>query len=272
MADQLQHLKAVVLDWAGTTVDHGSCAPATVFQEVFRRRGVPITSAQAREPMGKAKRDHIATVAAMPAIAKAWQTEHGATCGEADIDEMYAEFLPLQKEVLRDHAQLIDGVVDFAAWLRAQGLKIGSSTGYTRELMEVVAPLAAEQGYQPDCILCAEDAPQGRPAPFLIFEAAQRMQVYPLWHVVKVDDTPVGMEAGRNAGCWTIGITRTGNGVGLSQRDYEDLPQDEQRTRVAAAAKKLTAAGAHATAESVADLRPLLLEFDRRLDQGERPD
>ncbi|MEM8677901.1 MAG: phosphonoacetaldehyde hydrolase [Planctomycetota bacterium] len=271
MSDRLQYLKGVVLDWAGTTVDHGSCAPAIVFQEVFRSRGVPITPAQAREPMGKAKRDHIATIAAMPEIADAWQRQHGTPCGEADIDAMYAEFLPLQKEVLRDHGRLIDGTTDFVDWLRAEGLKIGSSTGYTRELMEVVRPVAAQQGYQPDCTLCVEDATEGRPAPYLIFEAAMRMGVYPLWHMVKVDDTPVGIEAGRNAGCWTIGITRTGNGVGLSQREYETLPPAEQATRVAAAAAKLNAAGAHATAESIAELKPLFFEFDQRLGRGERP-
>ena len=162
MSEQFRELQGIVLDWAGTTVDHGSRAPALVFQEVFRQRGVPITIAQAREPMGKAKRDHIHSIASMPDVAEAWKNHHGTEWTEDDIDAMYEEFLPLQKSVLGDYSELIEGVADLTVWLRAAGLKIGSSTGYTRELMDdVVIPAAAKQGYEPDFALGAEDAVRG---------------------------------------------------------------------------------------------------------------
>ena len=61
-------IKAVLLDWAGTTVDYGSRAPTQVFVEIFRRRGVEITIAEARGPMGRAKHEHIAMVAALPRV------------------------------------------------------------------------------------------------------------------------------------------------------------------------------------------------------------
>lgn len=271
MAERFRYLKAIVFDWAGTIVDHGSRAPALVFQEVFRRRGVEITQQQAREPMGMAKREHIKAIAAMPPVAEAWRRVHRAACTEADIDAIYADFLPIQKETLRDHSAVIDGVVDVVNWCRERGLKIGSSTGYTRELMEVVSPLAAAQGYQPDCVLCAEDATRGRPAPFLLYEAARRMEVFPLWCVIKVDDTIVGIEAGKNAGCWNIGITRTGNGIGLSAAEVATLDRGELHQRCDAVAQQMRAAGAHYICESVADLRPVIEEIDSRLASGEWP-
>ncbi len=221
--------------------------------------------------MGMAKRQHIATIAAMPDVAAAWKDKYGSVCGEADIDAMYADFLPLQKQTLGDHCQVIAGIPELAQWLRAEGLKIGSSTGYTRELMAVVSAAAAQQGYQPDCTLCAEDAPQGRPAPFLLFEAAKRLNVYPLWHMVKVDDTPVGIQAGRNAGCWTIGISRTGNCVGLSQTEFQSLAANERASRLRAADEKLLHAGAHAVVESAADIHDALRDFETRLSQGKLP-
>lgn len=271
MKTSFQHLQAVVFDWAGTTIDHGSCAPTIVFQEIFRQRGVPITPQQAREPMGQAKRDHIAAITAMSDVANRWQAEHGRPCSEADIDAMYDDFLPLQKKTLHHHSQLIAGVPELADWCRSQNLKIGSTTGYTRELLEIVTAAAAEQDYVPDCALGSEDAPSGRPAPFLIYTAAMRMNVYPLWTIVKVDDTPVGITAGRNAGCWTVGITRTGNGVGLSEEELAGLSDDDRTTAIRAAEESLTAAGAHALVESVADIRPVLKAFDQRLATGERP-
>ena len=55
----LSPLKAVILDWAGTVVDHGCIGPVAVFIEVFARKGVAVTAAQARKPMGLMKKDHV---------------------------------------------------------------------------------------------------------------------------------------------------------------------------------------------------------------------
>ncbi len=271
MTKQLEHLNAIVFDWAGTTVDHGSCAPAIVFQEIFRQRGIDVTAAQAREPMGMAKRAHIATVVAMPSVAKAWEEKYGSTCSDTDIDAMYADFLPLQKETLKNHSKLIPGVADAIKECRSLGLKIGSSTGYTHELMESVTAEAKGQGYEPDCLLCSEDAPEGRPAPYLLYEIAKRLEVYPLWSMIKVDDTPVGIEAGRNAGCWTVAITRTGNCVGLSEEEVDALSTEELQEKCQAAEERFNAAGAHIVIESVADIVAVVHEIEARMARGEMP-
>jgi phosphonoacetaldehyde hydrolase len=46
-------IKAVIFDWAGTIIDHGSRAPTEAFREIFRRSRVPITADEARGPMGR---------------------------------------------------------------------------------------------------------------------------------------------------------------------------------------------------------------------------
>jgi len=271
MNSRFKHLKAIVFDWAGTMVDHGSRAPAIVFQEIFRQNKIVITVDQAREPMGMAKREHISAITKMPSVAAQWQKEFASPCGETEIDDMYEKFLPLQMATLSQHCVLIDGAAKIASQCRERGLVIGSSTGYTRELMTVVSAAAKEQGYEPDCVLCAEDAPRGRPAPYLLFEAAKRMDVFPMWNFVKVDDTPVGIEAGINAGCWTVGISRTGNCVGLSEEELNALSTEERSNVCNRAAERLRAAGAHHVIESVSDIMPILNDFDRKLDSGDLP-
>lgn len=251
--------KAVLLDWAGTTVDYGSRAPMLVFVEIFRRRGVEISEAEARGPMGRAKRDHLLAIAQTPRVAEAWRERFGRPPHDADIDAMYHEFLPLQKETLAHHSDVLPGVPEAVAWFRAQGMKIGSSTGYTRELMEIVAPRAAAGGYRPDVILCAEDVPAGRPAPWLNFQAAQRLGVYPMSAIVVVDDTPVGIEAGLNAGAITVAVTQTGNALGLSQATVAALPADRLQSRLDEIEASFRALGAHFVIPSVADL-PVLLQ------------
>ena len=261
-------LRAVVFDWAGTTVDYGCCAPAIVFKRIFAERGVEITTDQAREPMGMAKREHIAAISRMPSVAKAWQNKHNAQCSEADIDAMYSEFLPLQKSVLSDYSNLIPGAAEAASELKAAGLRIGSSTGYTRELMSIVEPLASKQGYEPEFTLCSEDAPRGRPAPFLLFEAAKRFDLFPMWRFIKVDDTPVGIQAGRNAGCWTIGVTKTGNCVGYSEQELARLDPVDVSNLMKQANRKLIESGAHFVVESVAEVPHIARQIDLLLQAG----
>src|SRR5579863_9680182 len=103
-------LSAVIFDWAGTVVDHGSRAPVAALQEVFAQAGVPVTVAEARLSMGIAKRDHIHAILGLPRVAQAWQLRHGAAPREADVNALYADFLPMQIECLGRFSGVIAGV------------------------------------------------------------------------------------------------------------------------------------------------------------------
>ncbi len=241
----MPEFQAVIFDWAGTTVDYGSRAPTQAFMEVFRRRGVEITEPEARGPMGLSKWEHIAAIANMPRVAGVWQTAHGRPPSEEDVRAMYDEFLPLQKETLALNSDVIPGIPEAVAECRRRGLKIGSTTGYTRELMEVLAPIAARGGYAPDAIVCSDDVRAGRPAPWMNFRAAELLGVYPMTAVVVVDDTPVGIESGRNAGAMTVAVTQTGNALGLTPAQIAALPAGELESRLAAIGQQFREAGAH---------------------------
>jgi phosphonoacetaldehyde hydrolase len=237
-------VRAILLDWAGTTIDHGSLAPTSVFIEIFRAAGIDITAAEARGPMGTAKRDHIAAVLAIPRVSAAWEQRHGKPAYDTDVESLYREFLPLQKSVLAAHCDLIPGVLELVDCCRQRGIRIGSTTGYTRELMDVVEPLAAEAGYSPEVVICSDEVSAGRPAPWSNFHAAEKLGVFPASEILVVDDTVAGIRAGRNAGMLTVGVTRTGNAIGLSAADVAALPAPDLALRLAAAEAEFLAAGA----------------------------
>lgn len=260
-----REIEAVVLDWAGTTIDHGSRAPVAVFREVFRREGIDVTEVEARGPMGRAKRDHIAAVLEVPRVAAAWEAAKGRPHELADVDRMYASFLPLQKEILGRHVEVIPGVVEAIAECRRRGLGIGSSTGYTRELMDVVVPLAARAGYAPDAVVCADEVPEGRPAPGMIERNAELLGLGSTVGIVKVDDTLVGIEAGRRAGCWTVGIARTGNALGLSLEAVAALDPTKLAERLAAIHREFEAAGADFVVDDLGELPAVLDEIGLRV-------
>jgi phosphonoacetaldehyde hydrolase len=221
--------------------------------------------------MGMAKRDHLRVMLEMPGVMERWRKVFNRPPDSDDVDHLYASFLPLQKEILAENSQVIPGCVEAIAACRSMGLRIGSSTGYTQELMDILMPLARAQGYAPDAIVCASDVSPGRPAPWMCFENARRLGVYPMESVVKVDDTIVGIEAGLNAGMWTVGIARSGNIVGLSEDELNQLTPDEQRARIEGATHELQHAGAHLVIDTIADLPSTLTQISKCLERGERP-
>ncbi|MDX2132379.1 MAG: phosphonoacetaldehyde hydrolase [Planctomycetota bacterium] len=247
-------IKALVLDWAGTTVDFGSCAPAATFVEAFAQHGVTITQADARAPMGMAKRDHIAAIARTPGATAQWSAKHGRPFGEGDIDAIYATFLPLQEACVERFSEVIPGALEMLAWMRSRSIRVGSATGYTRPIMDRVMAAATRQGFEVDCMLCATDIEHGRPHPWIVFENMRRLNVYPPAAVVVVDDTVVGVQSGVNAGAWAVGVVASGNLVGLDQKSFEHLPDAERTRRIADARRTLLDAGAHFVIDTVADL------------------
>lgn len=264
-------LKAVVFDWAGTTVDYGCCAPAGVFVEVFRRRGVEVTPEQARGPMGMHKRDHIRTMTRMPAVAARWTEVHGAFCSEADVEAMFEEFVPMQLDCLLDYNDLTPGTLEAQDFLRARGMMIGSTTGYNREMLDRILDDAARKGYRPDCAVCAVEVPEGRPAPWMALRAAEQIGIYPMEAIVKVGDTVSDIGEGLNAGMWTVGITKAGNEVGLSPAEVEAMDFNELEKRIETASRRLLDAGAHYVIETMEALPPVIEEIEGRLKSGDRP-
>lgn len=264
-------LQAVVLDWAGTIIDHGSRAPVQAFCEIFRRSGVEITTDEARTPMGMEKRDHIVALLKMPRIMQAWRETHGCDAGDSDIDELYHQFLPVQAELLPRHIDLIPGVLETLEDCRRRGLKIGSSSGYAAPLMKQLVGLAEQQGLRVDAVVSATEVAGGRPAPWMIFENMERLGVYPPTAVVVVDDTAVGVRAGLNAGAWSIGVIETGNEFGVSVEELLQLSPAERDMRRNAGRQSLIAAGAHYAIDTVADLPKTLDTITERLAQGDNP-
>jgi phosphonoacetaldehyde hydrolase len=264
-------LKAAIFDWAGTTVDFGCFAPVVTFCQVFAQHGVTVTSQQARMPMGLEKKDHIRAIARMAPVAQQWEATHGHTCTEADIDALYAAFIPLQLACLADYADLIPGTLETIAACRQRGMRIGSTTGYSSAMMEVLLPEAGRRGYAPDTCVCPDTVPSGRPHPWMCLRNAIELQVYPLAAIVKIGDTLPDIEEGLNAGMWTIGVVLSGNEVGLTEAELSALEPSVRTEQFVQVVDRMRRAGAHYVVATIADVPPVLDEIERHIKHGEQP-
>jgi phosphonoacetaldehyde hydrolase len=247
-------IRAVILDWAGTVIDFGCQAPIASLVDAFAATGVTVPLALARLPMGTAKWDHIRALLAMPQIADEWRRMHGHDWTEADVEDIYARFLPLQIAAAERHAALISGAAEAIAALRARGIRIGSTTGFPRAVMDAVIPAAVRQGYAPDITVCAGETRSGRPGPAMALKALIDLDIHPVQACVKVGDTIVDVEEGLNAGMWSVAVAATGNEVGLTEAELGALPPAGREAVVATARTRLAAAGAHLVIGSIADL------------------
>jgi phosphonoacetaldehyde hydrolase len=251
-------LSAVIFDWAGTMVDFGSIAPVIAMRKAFAREGIALTDSEIRSGMGLAKRDHVAAILGSAPVGSAWSARQGRDAVDADIDRIFEALVPFMVDAGAERATLIPGAGECSRVLRAKGIRVGSTTGYTRAMMEPILERAAAQGYAPEVVVCAGEATAGRPAPFMIWRALETLGCWPTASVLKVDDAPVGILEGRNAGCLTVGVAASGNALGLDAESYEALTGHARTEGLTRARGELASAGADFVIDTVDDLLPLL--------------
>ncbi|HLY20564.1 MAG TPA: phosphonoacetaldehyde hydrolase [Bryobacteraceae bacterium] len=256
----MARITAVIFDWAGTTVDHGSLAPVRTLQKLFASRGIQVSEEEARRDMGVHKKDHIRAIL---------RAKSGSPPAEAEVEDLFTAFIPMQMDCLAAYSTVIPGVPEITADLRARGIRIGSTTGYTRPMLDLLLDTAARQGYAPDCALCPDDTIAGRPFPWMCYLNAIRLRAYPMHTMVKVGDTISDIQEGFSAGMWTVGVARTGNMIGLTAEEFAALPAVEHAARLDAATRQLREAGAHYVIGGVSELE--LDPIEERLARGERP-
>lgn len=267
-------VKALVLDWSGTVADAYVLAPAVVFVEVFRRQGVEVSMTEARGPMGVKKDVHIRAMTEMPDIRERWKAAHGRYPDESDVQRMYDDFVPLQLDCLRQYGTLLPGVAETTQRLqRDHGIKIGSSTGFTRAMVDILLEEARKQGYAPDATVGGDEVEHGaRPKPFMIYRNLDLLDVHPIQSVVKVDDTVSGIGEALEAGCWAVGIARYSNYMDIdSAEQAAGLSEAEIQRRLEKTREILRKDGAHYVIDEFSELPAVIDHINARLARGEKP-
>ena len=261
----IPNLKAVIFDWAGTIVDFGCHAPMAAFVKLFLSSDITISISDAREPMGLPKWDHIQAICRLPHVDAQWQEKFGRSADPSDIDRLYQEFIPINAESILHHSKLIPGFDELQQSLRKQGYKLGTTTGYNRELMSVLLAEAQRQGFVPDSLTCSDDLKQTRPGPFGIYKSLIDLDTWPARQVVKVDDTVPGLLEGHHAGCWTVGVVASGNEVGMTLQEWERLSAKDKDAVRARVRGKLETGFPDYFIDTIVELPQVLQEINQRL-------
>lgn len=251
----------IIFDWAGTTVDYGCFAPVRAFIEAFGHYGITPTLEEVRKPMGMLKIDHVRTMLSMDRISRAWEEKYQRPWTEEDVKKVYLLSESSILEIVKNYAAPKPYVVQTVNTLREMGLKIGSTTGYTDEMMALVVPEAGAMGYKPDCWFSPDSTGQkGRPYPYMVFRNMEKLGLMDVSRVMKVGDTVSDIKEGKNAGLVSVGVIEGSSVMGLTQEEYDALTAEE-KTKACERVKKIYLdAGADAVIQDIRGVLELVKE------------
>lgn len=255
----MERIECIIMDWAGTAVDYGCFAPVAAFVESFQKIGVPVTAAEVRAHMGLTKIEEIRALLNIGRVKAEFERKYGRPYTEEDVQACYAEFQKVLFASLEAYTDPLPGVVETLARLRAAGVKVGSTTGYTREMMDVVRPSAAAKGYVVDCCVTPDGLPGGRPAPYMIYKNMTELAVASVDRVLKCGDTIADIKEGVNAKVWTVGVVLGSNELGLTKEEVDTMPADQLEARKQEVRRRMLEAGAHYVIDSITEL-PVIIE------------
>ncbi|MEN4474128.1 phosphonatase-like hydrolase [Mycolicibacterium cosmeticum] len=233
MSDNL--IQVAVLDMAGTTVaDDGLVVRA--FEAAASAAGLPAEGPereQARryvlDTMGQSK------IVVFRAL---FGTEERAQRANAEFERAYAELID------NGHATPIDGAADAITDLRAAGIKVALTTGFSGTTQD---KLLAALGWQhlADLALAPGGGIRSRPYPDLVLTALMRLDADGVGNVAVLGDTSTDVDSALRAGAAIAAGTLTG----------------------AHSEEELRAAGATHVVGSIVDFADLLLATHQSEDQ-----
>ncbi len=191
----MHEIDLVVLDLAGTTVeDKGQVA--TALTAALAEHGITVTPEQVSAVRGASKRQAIAGLVAA----------HEGPLALDRVEAAYAAFLRHLGRLYDGSGQAVPGAERVVAWMRERGVRVALNTGFDRETTDL---LVRTLGWRDavDAVVCVDDVPQGRPAPYLIFRAMEVTATTSVHRVANVGDTALDLQAGHNAGVrFNVGV------------------------------------------------------------------
>jgi phosphonatase-like hydrolase len=211
-------LDLVVFDIAGTIIqDTGQVINA--FTAAFRKHAIQVTEAEVRTLHGASKREVFKRY-----IERQFGPEHPENTGR--IDCAYGDFRTiLETTYATEGVQAIAGAESTFGWLRDHDIKIGLNSGFYRKVTEIILRAVGWSEGVIDVVICGDEVPRGRPAPFMIFRAMEATGVIDVRRVMVVGDTPLDLLAGANAGVrGVVGVLSGSHGIeGLGRVEHTHI-------------------------------------------------
>ena len=224
-------IKAVIFDLGGTLIDKFSLSPLVNLSKAFKQRNIVIPNRIIAQDMGKKKCDHIYSISREPFFYEQFKDVYKRDPNDSDLGDIYSIFCAFQGADLRKKQELIPETKVVMNYLREKDIKIGITTGFNKEQMDLVLDRLNKEDIFPDSAVsssCIDDL--SRPNPFMIYRNMDLLGITNPTEVIKIDDTAVGVQEGLNAGCISVGVARWSINMGvLTIKERDKLEDDDSK-------------------------------------------
>jgi phosphonatase-like hydrolase len=189
----------VAFDIAGTIIEDRDEVP-DAFLGALRAQGVEVTAAELAPWRGASKREVLRVF-----LERQYGKDDPGNAGR--LESGYVDFRRRLEARYREGGVVPIPDVDATfAWLRERGIRIALTTGFYRQVADLILE-AAGWKHAVDASICSDEVVQGRPAPYMIFRAMEATGVIDVRRVAAIGDTPLDMLAGTHAGArWVVGV------------------------------------------------------------------
>ncbi len=204
----MQELELVIFDIAGTTVEDRGEVPEA-FAHALAGQGIVLTPEQIKGVRGSSKRQAILRLIP-PGPEQSRLAEEAYESFRAHLAERYAS----------GGVRAMAGAELAFRALRKRGVRVALNTGFDRETTGLLLGALGWGDGMVDAVVCGDDVPRGRPAPYLIFHAMEATGASDVHRVANVGDTILDLQAASNAGVrWNIGVLSGAHDRELLERE-----------------------------------------------------
>ena len=197
-----QPIQLAMFDMAGTTVNDkvdGHPLMVISMMRAFAKHGIELAPDLINKHRGKQKSEAIQTL-----------LKEAADLSPADAervgDGVYCDFLHELESNLSSISE-IDGATELFRHLKSKDIYVGVGSGFP---MQVVQAIVSQLGWLNEGLLdyvgSAEQVGVGRPNPKMILDAMKRLNITDGSKILKIGDTVVDVQEGKNAGAWTVAV------------------------------------------------------------------
>jgi len=207
-----RNIDFIIFDMIGTTIkdsNSGASLIINAFQQAFHSNGYEISYEKLNQQRGKRKLEAVRNILQREGL------------DEELTNKIYADFMNLLHQSV--HAfSAIDGAVEAFHYAKEKNIKIGLGSGLPIDFMRSIIQQVGWKWNDFDYIGSSDELPKGRPHPVMILEAMKKLNLKLPSKVLKIGDTVVDVQEGKNAHVLTAMVLTGTQG----KQDLADLMPD----------------------------------------------
>jgi len=264
-------IRACIFDLGGTLVDRYSLVPLLALKKTFEKYNIDVEEKLLIKDMGKHKLNHIQDILNYDEIKK---QENYHTLNDM---KLYNDFKKIQLNKTKKYMNVLSETKNCINYLQENNIKCGVTTGFHKEQVNLVKNLLESKNVYLDNYISSTclDKPS-RPYPYMIEENMKQFKIDDPHHVIKIDDTCVGIKEGLNAKCWTVGVARWSVNMDVYNMieadkidDYYTMCEDIywstilKDSKLKESKKKLKDSGAHFVIDTLDDLKNIIVKINK---------